>query len=166
MYGVPSAMMGDGTPKGYWIVGIDGPNRNCTYKVSGNVPNKQMHIWTPHKFVNEKAFLDNNEIIVNIYAGDDSTEVKLKIEGKNLVPMQKVMAPDPYYARLIKLQELGITSAENAPFYRPRLPLSHHIWKIKIPEELKSGVYSLKIRARNDDGLNAQSQTLLFVDYP
>jgi len=164
MYGVPNAMMGDGTPKGYWILDISGLNRNCTYKVSGNLPDKQMHIWTPHKFLNETAFLDNNDIIVNIYAGNDSTKVELKIEGKSWVPMQKVKAPDPYYTRLIKLLESGNNSAENTPYYRERFPLSSHIWKMKIPVELMPGVYSVKIRARNNNGLNAQAHTLLFVD--
>ena len=164
MYGVPTAMMGDGTPKGYWIMDINGPGRKLTYKVSGNIPNQQMHIWTPRNFVNEKSFIEGKDVVVNIYAGNDSTEVDMQIEGKNWVPMQKVIAPDPYYSRMIKLQELGITSAEHAPFYRDRLPPSDHIWEIAIPENLPPGVYVVKIRARNDDGLNAESQTLLFVD--
>ncbi|MBK8501544.1 MAG: calcineurin-like phosphoesterase family protein [Saprospiraceae bacterium] len=163
VYGVPSSMMGDGTPKGYWILEIDGSSRKCTYKISGDASNKQMHIWTPHEFTDEIGFGDKDEIIVNVFAGNNTTEVKVKIEDTDWVHMKKVLEPDPIYSRQIKLQEQRDASAEKIPFYREKFPISQHLWKIEIPEELKSGVYKLEVRAKNNIGLDAASYSLLFI---
>ena len=163
LYGVPSSMMGDGTPKGYWILDIDGSNRRCTYKITGDGTNKQMHIWTPREFTDEEAFLDVNEIIVNVFAGNDATQVKVKIEDEEWVPMQKISEPDPYYSRQIRLQEQRGAPDQKIPFYHQRFPVSQHLWKIEIPGELKLGVYDLEVSAKDSVGLDAVSHSLLFV---
>jgi len=163
LYGVPSSMMGDGTPKGYWILDIAGSDRAYSYRISGDASNRQMHIWTPHEFTEEEVFFDRQEIIVNVFAGNDATEVNLKIEGEDWRLMQKVAEPDPFYSRQIKLQEQGDASAEKLPYYHERFPISQHLWKMTIPRELDPGVYKLEVRAKNNNGLDATSHSLLFV---
>jgi len=164
IYGIPHAMMGDGTPKGYWIVDIDASSRKYTYRVSGDGSNKQMNIWTPHEFTDEFGFEDKDEIIVNVFAGNDATDVQVKIEDEDWMPMKKVLEPDPFYSRQIRLLELEGDSNKRMPYYQPKFPNSQHVWKMEIPKELKPGVYNLEIRARNDDGLDATSKSLLYVD--
>ncbi|NND06168.1 MAG: hypothetical protein HKN87_07300 [Saprospiraceae bacterium] len=163
LYGVPSSMMGDGTPKGYWILDIDASNRTCTYKISGGDVNKQMHIWTPNEFKDEEGSLDKNEIIVNVFAGNDATEVKVKIEDGEWLAMQKVLEPDPFYSKQMRLLEQRGTSDQKMPYYQPRFPVSQHLWKIEIPGGMKSGVYDLEVWARNNIGLDAVSHSLLFM---
>lgn len=163
LYGVPGSMMGDGTPKGYWILDIDGSKRKCTYKITGDGMNKQMHIWTPHDFTDEETFLDVNEIIVNVFAGNAATKVEVKIEDGEWILMQKVSEPDPFYSRQIKLQEQRGASDLKMPYYHQRFPTSEHLWKIEIPGELESGVYELEVRAKDHVGLDAVSHSLLFI---
>ena len=67
MYGIPNAMMGDGTPKGYWIMETQGADRLLSYRVSGQTSDKQMHIWMPHQFEIDEAFAESNDIIVNVF---------------------------------------------------------------------------------------------------
>ncbi|MEH6681632.1 MAG: calcineurin-like phosphoesterase family protein [Sediminicola sp.] len=163
IYGVPSAMMRDGTPRGYWIMDLNADSKKLDYKVSGNVPHKQMHIWTPRNFRMEKKFYLDRSIVANIYAGNKDTEVQVRVEGQDWKPMQKVMEPDPYYRRLLDLQESGTTPTDNG------LPLgkaltSDHIWTAPIPENMGPGVYIVEVSAKNAYGMDARSSTLLFVD--
>lgn len=123
--------------------------------------NKQMNIWTPHEFTDEDVSLDMDEIIVNVFAGNDATEVK--IEDEEWVFMQKVSQPNPYYSRQIRLQEQRGAPDQKIPYYHQTFPVSQHLWKIEIPGELKSGVYDLKVRAKDSVGLDAVSHSLLFV---
>jgi hypothetical protein len=162
IYGVPVSMMGDGTPKGYWILDIDGTSRKCTYKISGSAANKQMHIWTPPVSSDGLLTLDSNHIIVNIFAGNDSTKVKLKIEGHDWIVMHKVLEPDPFYSHQVMMQERdGVP--DKIPYYRDKFPVSQHLWKSQIPSELKSGSYKLEVHARNNIGLEAVSKAILFI---
>jgi hypothetical protein len=163
LYGIPSSMMGDGTPKGYWILEIDGSDRKYTYKISGDGSDKQMHIWTPHEFTDENIFLDKDEIIVNVFAGNDATEVKVKIEDEDWLVMQKVSEPDPFYSRQIILQAQRGASGAKIPYYQERFPISQHLWKMDIPGKLNPGVYKLEVTAKNNTGLDATSYSVLFV---
>ena len=163
VYGVPVSMMGDGTPKGYWILDIEGSEVKFTYKISGNSANRQMHIWTPPAFDNDRAAIDNNHIIVNVFAGNDSTEVKIKIEGYDWISMKKVLEPDPFYANQVVIQEQNDVPANKMPYYKDKFPLCEHLWKTRIPQGLKSGSHQLEIHAKNNIGLDARVNAFLFI---
>ncbi|MCB0685088.1 MAG: calcineurin-like phosphoesterase family protein [Saprospiraceae bacterium] len=164
LYGVPSAMMGDGTPKGYWILDIDENRRQLTYKVSGSATNTQMHIWTPHDSTGSDSELEDNIIMVNIFAGDESTRVKLKIEGQEWVSMAKTFQPDPFYMQMIKRKEKQEVSGSKMPYYHDKFPISQHVWRFEIPYMLTYGKYKLTVQAKNDKGLEAESNALLTIN--
>jgi hypothetical protein len=164
VFGIPSAMMRDGTPKGYWIMDMEGDNKKLSYRVSGNVPKRQMHIWTPHAFEKEKVFFLNREILANVYAGSGTTTVEARIEGRDWEPMQRVLEADPYYRRLLQLQESGTTPTDNGLGLGKVLLDSQHLWKIQIPENLEPGVYTVQVRATDLFGLDTKMYELLFID--
>ena len=163
-YGVPISMMGDGTPKGYWLMDIQDTIRRFTYRISGNVPGKQMNIWTPFDFIKKLDFLHSADIIINVFAGNESTVLKAKIGDHPWKVMQKVAAPDPFYSRMVRLREQAGTPEEENPYYRDRFPLSQHIWRMKVPPDLDPGVHVIHFTAKNNQGLDARAQTLLFVN--
>lgn len=163
LYGVPVSMMGDGTPKGYWILDIDDSGVKFNYRVSGNSTNKQMHIWTPPVFDDDRVQLDSNHIIVNVFAGNNSTEVRLRIEDHDWITMEKILEPDPFYSRQIILQERDQASREKIPYYRDRFPVSQHLWKTRIPAGLTPGSYRLEVYAENDQGLSTRGKAILFI---
>ena len=98
------------------------------------------------------------------FAGNESTLVEMKIEGRDWESMQKKLVPDPYYSRLVRLRNQDATADEPAPYYRDKFPISQHIWTKEVPEDLQPGVYMVEIRAVNMDGLDCQTQTILFVN--
>lgn len=163
IYGVPVSMMGDGTPKGYWIMDVDGSSRTLTYRVSGHSTNKHMHIWTPPVAGEQEFKLDSNCIIVNVFAGTDSTDVNLKIEGGDWIKMDKVLEPDPFYTSQIVAMEQQADAGVKMPYYREKFPISHHLWKTKVPSMLEPGVYTLIVRVNDKIGLKAESNALLFI---
>lgn len=163
-YGVPISMMGDGTPRGYWLMDIEDTTRSFTYRLAGNVPDKQMNIWTPYDFIKQLDFPPSEDIIVNVFAGNESTELRAKIGSQPWTVMQKVAAADPYYSRMVILREQAGTPEDEIPYYRDRFPLSEHIWKVEVPAELDPGVHVVHVTAKNNQGLDAHAQTLLFVN--
>ena len=163
-YGVPIAMMGDGTPKGYWLMDIQDTMRRLNYRISGNVPDKQMNIWTPFDFVKKLDFPSSQDIIINVFAGNESTVLKAKVGDRPWTVIPKVAAPDPFYSRMVTLREQAGTPEEESPYYRDRFPVSQHIWKVEVPTDLDPGVHVIHITATNNQGLDARAQTLLFVN--
>lgn len=163
IYGVPVSMMGDGTPKGYWIMDVEGSSRTLTYRVSGHSTNNQMHIWTPPASGDPPLSMGSNYIFVNVFAGNDSTEVKIKIENQDWILMEKVLEPDPFYVSQIIAREQQRNPDEKMPYYRDKFPVSQHLWKTRVPSDIGSGVYKIIVRAIDNTGLNADSQALLFI---
>ncbi len=166
MFGIPNSMMRDGTPKGYWIMNIEGNSKpTFKYNTSDNFSGKQMHIWTPYNFTREKVFYTNKEILANIYAADENTIVEINIENQtNWIPMEKITDQDPYYSRILKLNELGLAPKENIRAYSDYTYQSRHLYKLAIPSGLENGIYTIKIRAKNNMGLNTESGSLLFIE--
>ncbi|MCK5278657.1 MAG: calcineurin-like phosphoesterase C-terminal domain-containing protein, partial [Cyclobacteriaceae bacterium] len=105
IFGIPGSMMRDGTPRGYWFMHVDGSDYQLEYKVSGRDKNKQMHIWLPQYF--EMDTLSNfnqgsNDIWINVYAGNEFTEVKLRIDNGKWELVKKEIAFDPYVLRILQ----------------------------------------------------------------
>ncbi|MCM4158113.1 calcineurin-like phosphoesterase family protein [Gramella sp. AN32] len=160
MFGVPQAMMADGTPKGFWVMNLE--NHKKTYKYEVSEPdNRQMHIWTPFDFERELIEIDSQDIIANIYAGNKDTKVQVKIgegEWQDMIYSEDL---DPYFLRLNKLQIMEITPTENSvKLGKPKV--SEHLWKFPIPENLEPGIYTVSVRASNKYGLDATAHTMLF----
>ncbi|MCB0664875.1 MAG: hypothetical protein KDC80_03590, partial [Saprospiraceae bacterium] len=96
-------------------------------------------------------------------AGNESTEVKIKIEDGDWILMEKVLEPDPFYVSQIIAMEQRKNPAEKMPYYRDKFPVSQHLWKARVPSDIGTGVYKIIVRASDDTGLNAESQALLFI---
>jgi C terminal of Calcineurin-like phosphoesterase/N terminal of Calcineurin-like phosphoesterase/Calcineurin-like phosphoesterase len=155
MFGIPSATMTDGTPKGYVFLEIDTTGSyNLKYKASGMPDEKQMHIFSPDYLTWDENFqptdpTPNNFFYANIYLGGEQTKVEYKVDGGDWLTMQKVEEPDPYLKRIMMRQKLGIYPTEGARklkrTYDTQRPCSH-LWKVVCPSGLSYGVHELEVR--------------------
>ena len=162
IFGVPQSMMSDGTPKGFWTMQLSDGKKKYDYKVS-EPDNRQMHIWTPFDFDRELIDFENNEIVANVYAGNEETEVEVKIGHNDWKAMDQIKGIDPFYDRLYALQKKGIGVNENTlGIGKPRE--SRHLWRMDVPDSLESGVHLIKVRAKNRYGLEVMGKTMLFHD--
>ncbi|SMO40512.1 Calcineurin-like phosphoesterase [Saccharicrinis carchari] len=160
MFGIPGAMMADGTPRGFWIMNLQGNKKNYDYIVS-EPDMRQMHIWTPFHHERELVTVDSDSIFVNIYAGNKDTKVEVKIGKGEWQTMNYTEDFDPYFLRLNILQQKGITPTENSiKLGKPRK--SMHLWSYPIPDNLPQGIHIVSVRASNQYGLDAWSNTMLF----
>ncbi|MDR0766573.1 MAG: calcineurin-like phosphoesterase family protein [Odoribacteraceae bacterium] len=166
-FGVPSSPMEDGTPRGYWVMRLEGRERPAfEFKVSGNVPGAQMHAWTPYAFKREKLWPGKREVVVNVYAADEETVVEARAEWNGeWVAMERVLERDPYYSRVTGLRAMGIPSGENTrPLATGGGDPSRHLWRLPIPDGLPAGVHVVRVRARDAWGLDASTNVLLHVE--
>ncbi|MCM5662298.1 calcineurin-like phosphoesterase C-terminal domain-containing protein [Galbibacter mesophilus] len=160
IFGIPQAMMSDGTPKGYWVMHLQADEKKYEYKVS-EPDNRQMHIWTPFDFDRELIDFEERKIVANVYAGNKNTEVQIKIGDGDWLPMNYVEGFDPFYERLFTLQKNGVTLDQNTlKIGKPRK--SYHLWEIPIPKDLESGIHLIQVRASNDYGLDVEGRSMLF----
>lgn len=155
MFGIPSATMVDGSPKGYVFLDIE-TNGGYTimYKATGMPVEKQMHIYTPDHLTYDVNFkmqeaVPGNSFYANIYLGGDETMVEYRVDENEWRSMQKVEEPDPYLSRVMKRQKLGIYPTEGARKLKrdfDNMAVSSHLWKADCPSDVSYGVHQLEVR--------------------
>ncbi len=165
IFGIPGSMMRDGTPRGYWFMHVDGTSYQMEYKVSGMSPQKQMHIWVPQ--YNEVDTLMNppdeqRDIWINVYAGNEVTDVKLRIDSGHWRSIERKEAFDPYILRLLKRQEIGRAPSAGSMPLKVGARASTHLWHSEIPENLPKGVHVIEVKAKNEYGLDANDFRLFW----
>lgn len=167
MFGIPGSMMRDGTPPGYWFMNVDGTNYQLEYKVAGRDKSKQMHIWVPEHFemfdTLSSAKPGVNDIWINVYAGNEFTDVKYRVDGGNWTSAQREEKFDPYILRLLQRQELGITPTKGSRALKDEPRASTHLWHGTIPEGLKKGSHMMEVTAKNKYGLDAKANRVFWI---
>jgi hypothetical protein len=147
--GVPFAMMYDGTPKGYWFMNVEGMNRQFEYKVSGAPASKQINIWVPEINEWDTSLNELNEpyVYANVFAADQYTKVEVSFDQDVWYSMDKFEGIAPELKRFYKLQELGRYESQNLSKMPKPTETSHHLWRLKIPNNLDEGAHLVKVRA-------------------
>ena len=166
IFGIPGSMMRDGTPPGYWFMHVDGSDYQLDYKVAGRAESKQMHIWIPQYF--EMDTLSNfhqesNDIWINVYAGNEFTDVKLRIDNGKWKLVNRENNFDPYVLRILQRQEIGLTPTHGYRPLKPEPRESTHLWHDHIPDGLEKGAHIIEVTAINKYGLNAKANRVFWV---
>ncbi len=164
--GVPSSIMGDGTPQGYWLMHVDGAEYELEYKSSRLPASQQMHIWVPYSKASDAEFgyeVNKNDVWVNVYAGNDETTVELKIDDGEWQTIERKEAYDPYVLKMHKRHELGIIPTKDSGLLKNRKQISSHLWYFQLPEGLSKGPHMIEVKAENSYGLNATSNRMFWI---
>ncbi len=141
-YGIPHAMMSDGTPAGYAFLHIDKNDWKISWKASRRSPDFQMHINAPDYIgTGETGRL---EVAANIFNALPDAEVKMRIgSGGEWIPMERTRMQDPV--------RLAVMSREGEIDDRPwrnlgNAAVSEHLWIATPGLSLDPGVYSIEVR--------------------
>lgn len=163
---IPFALMYDGTPKGYWTVGINQDRYTYDYKVSGAPNTKQMDITVPNtnEWDTTLNALNDNYIYANVFAADDATKVYVNFDNGSWSEMIKYEGISPNIQKQYYLQSQGryaSTKISNSP--KPET-ISTHLWRIAKPDNLPSGAHSVRIKALGKEiNLEAHGNAVLWV---
>ncbi len=141
-YGIPNAMMSDGTPNGYLFLDIDGNDYSMEYKVARRPESYRMNICAPEEVMAGAA--GETEIFVNVFAGSERSVVEMMFGEENeWMKMKRIESADPIY-KLLKDAE----SSDNPPPGRklPEPSACGHLWKANLPANPEPGTYLIHIR--------------------
>jgi calcineurin-like phosphoesterase family protein len=152
--GIPAADAEDGNPNGYHMLSVDGANYSTRFVPAAGKPAAQLRasIETPLRagaraLSLRQADVEQSELVVNVFDGGPGTRVRYGISGVTREPrtMQRVACPDPHIARVF---------AEHADLQKPwmRALSCSHIWRARLPSNLRPGAYCAAVQAENEYG--------------
>ncbi len=146
-YGIPHAMMYDGTPTSYTFLHIDENKWKMRWKASRKPTDFQMQIHA-HEPISADETADMT-ITANIFNALPSAEVQMKV-GKNgeWIEMERKRRPDPIRRAVADWEEeLGEV---------PWINLwggasdSEHIWEAQPGSNLEPGIHTIDVVAKDD----------------
>lgn len=143
-YGIPNAMMSDGTPQGYSHLKFIGDEASLRYRVAGRPESFQMAIHAPELVApGEQA-----DILANVFNSSERSTVEMRIDhAREWTPMEKVAVEDPAFVAAVELDK----SLPEKPWRN--LPNPHvctHMWKGSLPTDLAPGTHVIYIRATGE----------------
>ena len=145
-YGIPHAMMTDGTPTSYVFLEIDGNEWKIRWKAARRPADFQMHIHAPETIgFDESADMTVTAIIFNAMPRAE-VEMKIGHEGR-WINMEKSHRTDPVRdAVLDRERKLG-----DVPWRIPgNSRVSEQLWEAKPGYRLEPGAHTIHIRAKDD----------------
>ena len=157
-YGIPHAMMSDGTPTSYMFLHVDGNEWKLKFKAARRPAGFQMHIDVPE--VADAAESANLKVTANIFNALPDAEVEIKIgENGQWVTMERNRRTDPVRVAVAAREEvLGDVPWRNLG--NPQI--SEHIWEALPGIRLQPGAHMIHVRAR-DDWWEYTGNQLLYV---
>ena len=147
-YGIPHAMMTDGTPNGYAFLHMNEKEWKLEWRVAGRPADFQMHIDMPD--VVSKDSIGIIKVTANIFNALPDAEVKMRI-GENGEWRTMKLSPQRDPARLAeKEREMKI---DNAPWLKMGgTAISKHIWEADLninSDFSQPGVYYIEIQSKD-----------------
>jgi len=158
--GIPQTLMADGAPNGYSIMSFDGTDYSLEFFASGRSKDYQMLVQCPEVVTSEAS--GETDLYANVFNANDKSVVQFRMsEDSPWLSMEKVFENDPNYIRVFELQEsLGKTPWSTVPGPRK----STHLWKAKLPSDLKAGTHLIQVHAENSDGTKSDGYRVLRVN--
>ncbi len=147
IYGVPHAMMRDGTPNGYAFLHIDEKDWSLEWKVARKPEDFQMHISIPDVITIDDSG-DKVKVLANIFNAMPDAEVKMRVgEEGEWVDMECKSQKDPYRVAEMEREE----KMENLSWRKMTgVVASRHIWEAEFrPEFDNPGFYSIYVKAKD-----------------
>jgi hypothetical protein len=145
-YGIPHAMMSDGTPNSYGILEIHGNNYRLNWRASRRPSNFQMHVHAEDYY--EAGSSTPLVVTANIFNALPDAKVTVSIEGTvGEAVMNRVDKRDPVREASVaweaSLGEVPWRQARNAS-------PSPHIWEATLEMPSQEGVYLIVVSAKDD----------------
>lgn len=142
-FGIPHAMMSDGTPNCYTILHINGNDWKLEWRAPGKTADYQMHIEAPDMIASGSG--NTISITANIYNALPSAEVAVRIGDKGeWIKMERKVGNDPVRVAVAEREkELGKVPWRSLGNPAP----SEHNWTADIDATLTPGIHIIHVRA-------------------
>ena len=133
---IPAATCVDGSPQGFFQYQFSGTKYDYTFIPAKQPLDFQMRIATPHRQIS-KSDIAWQDVIVNVFAGDERCRVTFSVDGGEAVTMTQYTGIDPFIDRTHYRRI-------NGDNWRPSMAETKHLWKGKLPQDLPLGTFSLQ----------------------
>ena len=161
-YGIPHAVMSDGTPTGYGILKIADNQAKLHWQSSRRSADFQMHIHVQDKIESENT--PGLVITANIFNAMPDAEVFMSVgDNGSWIPMQKIISQDPLRREMLEHENAIRKRFENFPGLEMRGSAnSYKLWQAEIAEKLEPGIHVIHIKSK-DRWWEHEGQKILWV---
>ncbi len=148
-YGIPHAVMSDGTPAGYGILKIADNQAKLHWQSSRRSADFQMHIHVPAKVETQNT--PGLLISANIFNAMPDADVQMRIgENGPWITMEQVIDQDPLRKEMLEQENAIREQFEDFPGLEMRgAANSYKLWQAEIPEKLEPGMHLIHIRSKD-----------------
>jgi len=162
--GVPTSLQRDGSPRGYYLMDVDGTEATVRFQATGKPADHQMRITLdpgfPRSSVDirrdyrhgellgnrfEMSQLYSTRVLVNLFEGGPRSTVEFQIGDATATEMHRVVRTDPF------VEEVFQREADTMKSWVEAEPTTH-IWEAQLPEGLQPGAYTIAVRATDEYG--------------
>ena len=173
--GIATSWQRDGTPNGYHILEVDGPNVAVRFKGAGRAADYQMRIMydVAHHALRKDGLRDFRAgelfdgrmaarqvpaagVLVNLFDGGPKSKVYFRIDDGVEHAMTLTRRIDP------KLFELFARNEDTKKSFVNAAP-SSHLFEADLPDDLTVGVYTLSVRAIDEFGRTHHGHSILEI---
>lgn len=137
--GIPASTAMDGSPNGFFVFSFEGNRYNYHFYPSNGAYDAQMRISQPRGILSADS-LSGKQIIVNIFNASPESEVTFCINDAAPQTMQRTEMKDPFLVDYVN------SNREILPTWLNVYPTGH-IWKAPLPEGLKPGTHTIRVKA-------------------
>ena len=158
--GVPSALQQEGTPRNYFVLDFDDTRYQIRCKGVGLDADRQMTIHvtgidTLDLHLRDLKDLPAGLMMMTVWGGCDSTEVRCRVDGGEWQVCQKQALIDPNVARARELNLQRIYPTK----YNRLNPLRHRpsgqLWTLQLPADACRGAHVVEVEATDRFGFRA-----------
>ncbi len=143
-YGIPDALMNDGTPNGYatLLIAEDG-SYGLRWHVARDPDHSGIALHAPR--VLRRGAWPEVGLYANVFMGTDDSVVEFRIDDGGWQPMQRVERADP---RLLAINLADDAAAQPISDERaPEAGISAHLWRVFLPTDLAAGEHRVEVRS-------------------
>jgi hypothetical protein len=101
--------------------------------------------------------LKEAQIVANVFDGSERSVVICELDGSRTLYMERKVMKSPYFDELLKNHKETFRSWVNAL-------VSNHIWTAPMPVDLKPGLHTLVIRAKDQFGRTFTGKSIFEVE--
>lgn len=158
--GVPAALQQCGTPRNYFVLDFDDTDYSLRCKAIGLDERHQMtlHVTgidTLDTYVRDMKDIPHGLLMMTVYGGCDSTEVRCRIDSGEWLVCQKDSLLDPNVSRTREMNLLKEYPTKYNRLNPMRKISSRQLWTLKLPVDCQKGVHTVEVEATDRWGFRA-----------
>ncbi len=162
--GIPTSLQRDGSPRGFYLMDVDGREVTVRFQPTGKPAEHQMRInldpGFPRPSVDirrdyrhgeilgnrlDSAQLYSTRVLVNLFDGGPRSKVEFQIGDGPVIEMERVVRTDPFVEELFQRESESMKSWVEAI-------ATTHMWEAPLPEGLQPGPQTISVRATDEYG--------------